>query len=180
MLAPHDVLAFHDLVGRSARRTRATTASTTARMSGAVPSTRASDVTPRSGMPHGTMWSNIAEIGVDVEREAVTGAAARDLHADRGDLLVTDPHAGIPRLTVRGDTELGERVDEHAFERAHVRDDVAQAVAPVGQRDDRVADELTGPVIRDVAAAIRAHELGADARRRHQHVRRGRRVVPSV
>ena len=158
MLAPHDVLALDVAVGevrgeprrRRRRRRRAS--------SGAVPSTRASDVTPRSAMPHGTMCVEHREVGVDVEREAVTGAAARDLHADRGDLLVTDPDARVAAARGARRPEVGERVDEHAFERAHVRHDVAQPVAPVGQRDDRVADQLPGPVVRDVAAAIGAHE----------------------
>ena len=61
---------------------------------------------------------------------------------------------------------------EHGFEPAHVRDDVAQPVAPLGERHDRVADELAGAVVGDVAAAVGVHELGADRRRRHEHVRR--------
>ena len=111
------------------------------------------------------------EVGIDVEREAVTRAHRRDLHADRGDLLVADPHAGEPVLAVRVDAEAGERVDQRGFEPADVRDDVGRAVAPLRQRDDRVADELAGPVVRDVAAAVGVHELRADARRRHEHVR---------
>ena len=35
------------------------------------------------------------EVGVDVEGEAVPGAAPRDAHADRGDLLVADPHTRV-------------------------------------------------------------------------------------
>ena len=41
------------------------------------------------------------EVGVDVEREAVAGAAARDAHSDRGDLLVADPHARVARVRAR-------------------------------------------------------------------------------
>ncbi len=74
---------------------RATTASTTARISGASPSTAAIDVTPRSRMPHGTMWSNIARSGSTLSAKPCTGATARDLHADGGDLLVAHPHAGV-------------------------------------------------------------------------------------
>ncbi len=68
--------------------------------------------------------------------------------------------------------EIGERVDEHGLERAHVRDDVAHAVAPLGQRDDRVSDELTRTVVRDVAATVGVDEIGTDRLRRHEHVRR--------
>ena len=112
------------------------------------------------------------EVGVDVEGEAVPCPPARDLDADRGDLLVAHPHPGEPAVHRRLHAEIGERVDEHPLERAHVRDDVARALAPLRQRDDRVADELTRAVVRDVAAAVGVHEIGADRRRRHEHVRR--------
>jgi hypothetical protein len=48
---------------------------------------------------------------------------------------------------VRDDAEVGERADERLLERADVGDDVADPGAPLGQRDDRVADELAGPVV---------------------------------
>ena len=141
-------------------------------MSGAVPST----LCQRRDAPIGDATRDDVlehrEIGVDVEREAVPGAAARDLHADGGDLLVAHPDAGISRLAVGRDAELGERVDEHTLERAHVGHDVAQAVAPVGQRDDRVPDELARPVIGDVAPAIRDARGRRRPCRRHQHVGR--------
>ena len=111
------------------------------------------------------------EIGIDVEREPVAGAPVGDPHADRRDLLVADPHAGEPVGARSGlDTEIGERGDEHRLEPAHVRDDVALAGAPLGERDDRVADELPGPVVGDVAAAVGPHELGAHRLGRHEHV----------
>ena len=72
-------------------------------------------------MPHGHDVLEHPEIGIDVEREAVPGATTGDLHPDRGDLLVPHPNAGVARLAVGLDTELGERVDQHALERAHVR-----------------------------------------------------------
>ena len=68
------------------------------------PSAR-SEVTPRSAMPHGTMWPNMARSEVDVERDAVQGAAAARAdphrpHADGGDLarvgsVGVDPDAGV-------------------------------------------------------------------------------------
>ena len=57
------------------------------------------------------------------------------------------------------------------LEPADVRNDVTLAGAPLLERDDRVADELTGTVIGDVAAAIGFDELGADRRGIAQHVR---------
>ena len=44
------------------------------------------------------------------------------------------------------------------------------AAALAGHGEDRVADELPGTVVGDVAAAVGAHELGADVGRRHEHV----------
>ena len=93
-------------------------------------------------MPHGTMCSNIVEVGIDVERETVARPASCDTHADRGDLLVADPHARVLRHARRLDAEVGEHRDQHRLELAHVGDDVALARAPLGERDDRIADEL--------------------------------------
>ena len=52
------------------------------------------------------------------------------------------------------------------LDRAHVGDGVGHAAAPLaGHGEDRVADELAGPVVGDVAAPVGAHQLGADRRR---------------
>ena len=42
--------------------------------------------------------------------------------------------------------------------------------ATVGSDEDRVADELAGAVVGDVAAAVGLHQLGADLGRRHEQV----------
>ena len=110
------------------------------------------------------------EVGIDVERETVARPAPRHAHADRRDLLVADPHAGVPGRARRIDAEVGQRGNQHRFEPADVRDDIALTGAPLGERDDRIADELTRPVIRDVAPAIRVDELGTDRRRVAQHM----------
>ena len=74
------------------------------------------------------------------------------------------------------------RPDQHLLEIAHVAVDVAA----VGlQIDDRIADELTGPVIRHVAAAAGFDDLDAARRRalrRGAGCASGRRAVstPSV
>ena len=51
-----------------------------------------------------------------------------------------------------------ERVDEQTLDAADVR----RRAEPVVDVQDRVADELTGAVIGDVAAALDRHEFGAD------------------
>ena len=59
----------------NAATARATNASTTTSMETSIPSA-ASDVTPRSAMPQGTMWPNMARSVVDVERDAMKRPAA--------------------------------------------------------------------------------------------------------
>ena len=44
------------------------------------------------------------------------------------------------------------------------------APGPSGDVEDRIADELAGPVVGDVAAAVGLHELGADRLGVDQHV----------
>src|SRR6185295_3647515 len=92
----------------------------------------------------------IVEPRVHVEGEAVAGDPARDAHADGANLLVADPGARQPGNAARVQAVAGDGPDHHVFEIA----DVAMNVAAVGsQIQDRVSDDLTGPVIRDVAAA---------------------------
>ena len=98
------------------------------------------------------------------------GAATGNLHPDGRDLLVAHPNARIARFAVGRDTKHCEHVDEYALERADVRHDVTKAVTPVGKRDDRVADELSRPVVGDVSAAIRVRDVSTHVRRRHQDV----------
>ena len=179
MLTPHDVLAFHDAVGEVRGEPRHHRVDDPVEIGRGSEHPRQRRDAPIGDATRDDVFEH-PEIGVDVERESVTGAAACDLHPDRGDLLVTDPDAGIARLALGRDSEIGERVDEHAFECTHVRHDVAQSVTPVGQRDDRVPDQLPGPVIGDVAAAI------GDARGRRPPVAGGTNtcagsaVVPRV
>ncbi len=78
--------------------------------------------------------------------------------------------AGEPFAPAGVDAEVGERVDEHRLQPPDVRDDVGHAVAPPGQRDDRIADELTRAVVRDVTATVGPHELGPHRCRWHQDV----------
>jgi hypothetical protein len=88
---------------------------------------------------------------VDVDREAMRRDPALDVHADRGDLALLHPHAGVldPVLwaVAGGDPLVGERRDERRLDPAQVRDHVVDA-------DDRVADELARAVIGELAAAV--------------------------
>src|SRR5439155_2315669 len=70
--------------------------------------------------------------------------------ADGHDLAVADPDAGIARQPARLNAEVGEGVDQANLEVAQVEADVRCGA----QIEDRIADQLAGTVIGDVAAAI--------------------------
>src|SRR5436853_3822322 len=92
----------------------------------------------------------VLQVGVDVEREAVTGNPARDSDADGGDLFVTDPHAGQPGDALAFDTVFANRANQDFFDVAHVTVHVAAIRLEI---DHRIADQLARPVISHVAAA---------------------------
>ena len=74
---------------------RATT-SLTRSMPASMPSA-ASEVTRQPRMPHGTMWSNIVRSGATLSAKPCIERPPRDSHADRSDLAVFDPDAGVSR-----------------------------------------------------------------------------------
>ncbi len=74
-------------------------------------------------------------------------------------MVDVEPHTGEPvEPTGVRQAELAQRVDEQTLDAAHVRG----RAEPVVDVQDRVADELTGAVVGDVAAALHRHEFGAD------------------
>ncbi len=92
------------------------------------------------------------QVVLDVDGEPVRRDAALHVHADRSDLAFLDPHAGeIRSVVVAGagirDALCAERGHDRLLKRAHVRDDVVDP-------DDRIADELTGSVVGDLAAPV--------------------------
>ncbi len=119
------------------------------------------------------------QVRSNVQRETVEGASPHDPHPDRRDLpgCVTvrfDPDARVAiQSSCSGDPDVGERIDHELFDRAHVRDGVgAGASTFAGQGEDRIADELTRTVIRDVAATVGLHDRGAAGRGGGSQVRR--------
>src|SRR5579863_9406782 len=100
--------------------------------------------------------AEVREIGVHVEGKAVRSDPARDVDAHRHQLVVADPDARGARDAARLDAEVARHADEHFLERPHVPAEVAPVL---GQIENRIAYELAGTVIRDVAAAIRFEEL---------------------
>ncbi len=112
--------------------------------------------------------AQVGHVGGDVEREAVHRAPVCEPHADRADLarlhrrigmvdVEPDPGEPLEPTGVR-QPEFGQRVDDQTFDVAHVR----RCAEPVVDVDDRVADQLAGAVIGDVATALDRDQFGAD------------------
>src|SRR5690349_22044272 len=114
--------------------------------------------------------AEVIEIGRGVECEAVAGDPPRDPDADRREFLVSDPDAGQSVDARRLDAVVCRGSNQDFLEIANV----AVHVLPVWlQIEDGIADDLSGTVIRDVAAAARLVNLDAACR---QQVRRGEDV----
>ena len=80
------------------------------------------------------------------------------------------PAAGMALPATRGDAERGARVGERGLERADVR---PEQQAAVRETQDRVRDELAGPVVGHLATALHAQHLdpaGGELRRGREHV----------
>ena len=104
----------------------------------------------------------VAEVGGDVEGEAVGSYPAADVDADGGEFFLWDiarrmnPDAGFAWDAIRGDAEIAGGADHGLFERADVPVDVAADGIEI---EDGVADDLAGAVVGDIAAAVGFAEL---------------------
>ena len=111
----------------------------------------------------------ILEIGVHVQREAVRRDAARNVHADGGDLglrlrgrgrprhIDLRPNSGHAGHSLGRDAEIGAGADQRFFQPPHIIHRAQRFLLPVraekaAQIEDRVADQLPRPVVGDVAA----------------------------
>ena len=114
--------------------------------------------------PAGDDQPEVREIGVHVEREAVTRLPTGDVHPDRRDLpgvrrgLLADPHPRPFRNPPRGNAEARHRADHRLFQIPHV---LAHVLPIPGELEDGVAHHLPGAVVRDVAAAAGLEDLEA-------------------
>ena len=116
-------------------------------------------------MPHGTMCSRMYVMSVVTlrakpcivrpwARRTPIAAILRGFGA-----VDVDPHAGV--LGEPADSrepELAQHIDQQLLDAAHVFGRAER----VGDRQDRVPDELAGAVVCDVAAALDGDEVGAD------------------
>jgi hypothetical protein len=111
--------------------------------------------------------AQVPHVGGHVEREAVHRAPVPEPHTDRADLArhdigvvgVVEPHAceaGQPSGVRQ--PEFGECVDDQPLDAAHMGG-CTEAVVDV---ENRVADQLAGSVIGDVAAPLDRYEFGVD------------------
>jgi len=103
----------------------------------------------------------------------VRGHPTADVHADGGDLALLHPDAGATGNAARRQAELRQCIDNHLLEPAHVGDHVPPPLAEV---EDRVAHQLSGTVIGDVAAAVRLEKLDAGPL---EHLRTRQQVLPA-
>jgi hypothetical protein len=75
-----------------------------------------------------------------------------DANADGPDFLSANPRAGQPFHTLRGDAVIGADPNHHLFEIANVPMDIASIRTQI---EDRIRDNLPGPVVRHITTAPR-------------------------
>src|SRR6185437_15466908 len=97
----------------------------------------------------------VAEVCGDIECKTVRRDPAAKVHAQGGELFFAlrriDPDAMAAENAARGETVVGGREDHHLFELLDVPADVALVLREV---ENRIADDLAGAVVGDVAAAV--------------------------
>ena len=113
----------------------------------------------------------VAEVGGDVEGEAVRGDRLGNVDADGCDFFLADaaagegPDSGEFTDALSGDAEVFAGVDEDFFHEADEVDGAEVGAALAGEVaaevEDGVADELAGAMISDVAAAVDLVDLDA-------------------
>ena len=157
-----------------------TNRASTSRSGISAPTSRSSEVTPRSSIPQGTInrknsrsvLTLKAKPWLVTQREMRTPmapifSAAPELPGPcrpirwirRPRRPTRDPGAREAGNAPGGDAVAGAHADHHLFEVAHVAVDVA----PVGiEVDDRIPDDLPGPVVGHVAAAAGLGDLDAE------------------
>ena len=140
------------------------------------PSSSAIDVEIEARLAAGVDQVEVAQVDVDVQRDAVVADAALDAQAERADLAGGRPRPpsiqqpGWPSRRIASTPRRGAGLDHRRLERRDERPDEQAAVA---EPQDRVGDELARAVVGHLAAALDADDLDA-ARRRAPAARPGR------
>src|SRR5580658_4093091 len=112
-----------------------------------------------AGQAAGDDQVEIAQVGGDVQGEAMQGGAAADADADGADFSEVGPDSDGAGFAAGGDCETLQRGDHRVFEGADVSAD-GQGV--IVEADDGVDHDLAGAVKGDVAAAVAMDEIDAE------------------
>ena len=91
------------------------------------------------------------EVTADVQGKTVHRDPVANAHADRRDLAFGNPHAGQPSSRLRRDPERGKQLDHHLLDPAKI---AVQVLSASSQINNRITDELPGPMIGCLAATI--------------------------
>ena len=122
---------------------------------------------PQAGDPAGHDPTEPAEVGIHVEREAVHGPGPRQPHPDGRDLagphpFGLDPHAGVAVEAPGREAQIGQHVDQQLLHAAHVGRRVRHpAPAPARHGENRIAHQLSRPVVGHLAAPVGLHDRAA-------------------
>src|SRR5262249_14976891 len=103
------------------------------------------------------------EVGGYVKGEAMRGHGARDVHADGGNLaryFLLRPDAGQAGNVPGDHAEVAAGADQRLFQLAHELDGANPGIE-AAKVEDGIADELSGAVEGDVAAAVGLMQLHA-------------------
>src|SRR5262249_31573109 len=102
----------------------------------------------------------VAQVGVNVERDAVPTHPARDAYADRGDLRLDgvglgDPDADAAIAALAVNAEPGEGANEPFFQPVHEAANISWRDGPMRMREvqHHVGNALTRPMVGPLATA---------------------------
>src|SRR3989449_10712218 len=99
----------------------------------------------------------LPQVRAHVVREPMERHAAVDRQADRGDFLAANPNAPLRAFAGRLDPEVGACPEEDLLDVRHE----SLHIQAVRELEDRIADELTGAMVRRLAAPLDLHNLKA-------------------
>ena len=132
---------------------------------------------PELGDPARHHPVKVGQVGRHVQGEAVHGPAPGELHADGRHLagpvpLGFHPHPRVPvQATHVGQAQVAAHRHHDLLHGPDVGRGVGHPATPLSRKvEQRVADQLAGSVIGDVAAPVGLHHLGTDLGRRSQQV----------
>ena len=102
------------------------------------------------------------EVAVQIQAQAVIGAAATDLQSQRGDLRICDINTGHAGAPVPGNADAAQRFDDDALDQFHQLPHPEVAPAEIQQQ---INHQLAGPVVGDLPAAVARHDRNVAGRK---------------